>query len=249
MRNPLLIALAVLMSAASPVIAAELKVTGAAALANPVVLPNKAALETAAGVSLSVIVNGDGNGMKDLAGGKSDVMMVAAPLAATAAILNKAAPGSINAGDFQMHDVGSIAIRFIVNPANPVKSLSAEQMRNILTGQITNWKEVGGGDQPILVVAEPAGFGTRTNIEASFMNGTELTGKARLVQALVQVAQVVSQAPQAIGYGNAASITPAVAVLPDLSVRQPLGYATRGPASPEVAKLIAATRGFAEAVK
>jgi hypothetical protein len=67
------------------------------------------------------------------------------------------------------------------------------------------------------------------------------------MQALVQVAQVVGQVPNAIGYGNAASITSAVAVIPGVEVKQPLGFATKGAPNADVQKLIAVSSKFAAA--
>jgi phosphate transport system substrate-binding protein len=130
-----------------------------------------------------------------------------------------------------------------------VKSLSHAQLKDIFLGKITSWKDVGGADQPILVVAETRGFGTRSNIVASFLDGSEITDKARAMQALVQVTQVVAQAPNAIGYGNAASISAAVAVIPGAEVKQPLGLATRGAPSADVKKLIEVAAKYGAAVK
>ena len=239
---------ALTMAGAAPLAAADLKVSGAAAVANTVIMPNKAAIEAGTGLTLAVTVNGDGNGLKDLVAGKSDVMMVAAPIAATEAAINAVAPGSISAAGIEMQPVGAIAIRFIVHPSNPIKP-TEEQLKLILLGKLTNWKELGGADQPILVVAEMPGFGTRTNIVTSFLGGEEITSSARLVQAMVQVAQVVAQAPAALGYGNAGSITPAVTVVPDITVQQPIGFATKGPAGADAQRLIEAARIFGAAVK
>jgi phosphate transport system substrate-binding protein len=228
--------------------AAEVKVSGAAAVAGAIITPNKAAIEQESGSTLVMTVNGDANGLKDLAAGKADVAMVAAPIKATEDGVNKTSPGSLSTAGIEVVPVGSVAIKFIVNPANPVKSLTEAQLKDIFTGKITSWKDVGGADQAILVVVEAPGFGTRTNVEASFLNG-EITGKARPMPALVQVAQVVGQAPNAIGYGNAASITNAVAVIPGAEVKQLLGMATKGAASADVKKVIDATAKYGAASK
>lgn len=229
---------AILLSAGAFSHAAELKISGAAATANAIINPNKAVLEKETGLTLNVTVNGDGNGVKDLYAGKVDVAMIAAPLKATEAALNKTTPGSVSVDGFELATIGSIGIKFIVNAANPVKSLTEAQLKDIFAGKITSWKDVGGGDQPILIVAEAPGFGTRSNIVASF--GAEISDKARVMQALAQVSQVVAQAPNAIGYGNASMITNAVTVIPGTEVKQMLGLATKGPASPEAKKLIEA---------
>jgi phosphate transport system substrate-binding protein len=227
--------------------ATELKISGAAAVAGGVINPHKAAIEQETGLTLNVIANGDANGLKDLNAGKTDAMMVAAPLKATAAAINKATPDTVTTDGIEFAPIGATMIHFVVNPANPVKMLSAEQIKDIFTGKITNWKEVGGADQPILVVAEVPGLGTRTNVVAGALGGADITPNARTMQALVQVAQVVGQVPNAIGYGNAASITSAVAVIPGVEVKQPLGFATKGAPNADVQKLIAVSSKFAAA--
>ena len=240
----------VLMSASGYTLAAaELKISGAATVGGPIINPNKAAIEKETGLTLNVTINGDGNGLKDLNAGKVDVMMVAAPIKATAEALNKANPGSVSTDGIQVAEVGAVSIKFILNPKNPVQSLTEAQLKDILTGKVTSWKDVGGPDQPIIVVAEASGFGTRTNIVSSFLGGTEITDKARVMQALVQVAQVVAQAPNAIGYGNAASITSAVSVVSGAEVRQSLGLATKGAPSEDVKKLIASVAKYGATAK
>ena len=229
--------------------AAGMKVSGAAAVAGSIMTPNKAAIESETGLTLDVTVNGDGNGMKDLFAGKVDAAMIAAPIKVTEAALNKANPGSVSVAGFEVAPVGSIAIKFIVNAANPVKSLTEAQLKDIFTGKITSWKDVGGPDQPILVVAEAPGFGTRSNIVATLLGDAEITDKARIMQALVQVAQVVGQAPTAIGYGNSSTIKDGVTVIPGVEVKQVLGLATKGEPNADAKKLIAAMAKFGAAVK
>jgi len=160
----------------------ELKVSGAAAVAGGIIVPNKAAIEQESGLTLNLTVNGDANGLKDLYAGKTDVAMIAAPMQITADAINKVNPGSISIGGFEMAPVGTISIRFVVNSGNPVKSLSEAQLKDIFSGKVTSWKEVGGAGQPIMVVAEAAGFGTCSNVVASLLGGTDITDKARTVQ-------------------------------------------------------------------
>jgi phosphate transport system substrate-binding protein len=229
--------------------AGELRVSGAAALAGGIITPNKAAIEQETGLTLVMAVNGDANGLKDLYAGRSDVAMVAAPMQLTEAAVNKATPGALSTADFQLVPVGSVSIHFVVNVANPVKSLTAAQLHDIFVGKITSWKEVGGDDAPILVVAETPGLGTRTNVEAGFLDGAEITAGARTMQALVQVVQVVGQLPNAIGYGNAASIKGNVVEVPGIEVKQALGLATKGAPSTDALKLVAAVTKYGLAAK
>jgi phosphate transport system substrate-binding protein len=247
---------AALILAAAPVYADPvLKISGAAVVAGNIIMPNKAAIEQQSGLTLDLTLNGDANGLKDLYTGKSDAAMIAAPVKLSEAALNKAEPGSaVDASGIVVSPVGTIAIKFIVNSANPVKSLTAQQIRDILTGKITSWKDVGGNDLPILVFVEPDGFGTRSTIVESLLGGEEITPKARTVQALVQVAQVVSQAPNAFGYGNAATIKAATIkdaamILPGIEVKQELGLGTRGAPNAQVRKLIEAVAAYGASVQ
>lgn len=252
--NPRLAVLAVsttllLSPIVGPASAAALRVSGAAAVAGGIMTPNKAAIEQETGLTLTMAVNGDANGLKDLYAGRSDVAMVAAPMKLTENAVNKADAGSLSIADFQLVPVGVVTIHFVVNAANPVKSLSAAQLKDILTGKITSWKQVGGDDAPILVVAEVPGLGTRSNIVATFLDGAEITATARTMQALVQVNQVVGQLPSAIGYGNAASISGNVATIPGVDVKQPVGLATKGAPNADEQKLIAAVTKYGAALK
>ena len=109
--------------------------------------------------------------------------MVAAPMKLTEATLNRANPGSVSVADFQLAPVGTASIRFVVNPASSVHALSASQLHDFFIGKVTSWKDVGGKDAPIIVVAEAPGLGTRANIVANFLGGTEITSTARSMQA------------------------------------------------------------------
>jgi phosphate transport system substrate-binding protein len=241
---------AILLSAAGiPVRADELRVSGAATVGKGIIIPNQAAIEQETGLTLKMTVNGDGNGLKDLYAGRSDVFMVAAPMEVTEHTLNEASPGSVSIGDFQLMPVGKTIIRFVLNPANPVKSLSPAQVRDIFTGKTTSWKDVGGDDLPIVVVAEVPGQGTRTNVEAGFLGGEPITASARTMQALIQVIQVAAQLPTAISYGNPASLTPNVAIIPGIEVEQRLGLATKGAPSADAQKFVAAVAKYGAATK
>jgi phosphate transport system substrate-binding protein len=229
--------------------AAELRVSGAATVAKGIIIPNQTAIEQETGLTLTVTANGDGNGLKDLYAGRSDVFMVAAPMKVTEQTLNKASPDSVSIGNFQLAPVGKTIIRFVLNPANPVKSLTAAQIRDIFTGKITSWKDVGGDDLAIVVVAEAPGLGTRTNVESSFLAGEPITASARTMQALVQVIQVTAQLPAAISYGNSSSITSNVTVIPGIEVEQSLGLATKGAPSADMLKLVAAVAKYGATMK
>ena len=90
-------------------------------------------------------------------------------------------------------------IAMIVNPENPVADLSIDQIAKIYTGEITNWSEVGGNDEEIVLIGREAGSGTRDGFES--ITGTEdLCQYRQELTSTGDVITTVSQNPAAIGY-------------------------------------------------
>lgn len=90
-------------------------------------------------------------------------------------------------------------IAIIVNPENPVNNLDLETIAKLYTGEITNWKDVGGNDAEVVLIGREAGSGTRDGFES--ITGT--ADKCRYRQELTSTGDVittVSQNPNAIGY-------------------------------------------------
>ena len=103
-------------------------------------------------------------------------------------------------------------IAVIVNPANPVSDLDVETIAKIYTGEITNWKEVGGNDAEIVLIGREAGSGTRDGFES--ITGTKDACQYR--QELTSTGDVittVSQNPDAIGYASLAALKDTVKAL------------------------------------
>ena len=103
-------------------------------------------------------------------------------------------------------------IAMIVNPENPVSDLTVEQIADIYTGRITNWKDLGGNDAEIVLIGREAGSGTRDGFET--ITGTSDACQYR--QELTSTGDVittVAQNPDAIGYASLASIKDTVKAL------------------------------------
>ena len=103
-------------------------------------------------------------------------------------------------------------IAIIVHPDNPVSDLSIEQIAQLYTGEITNWKDVGGNDAEVVLIGREAASGTRDGFES--ITGTK--DKCQYRQELTSTGDVitaVSQNPDAIGYASLASIKDSVKAL------------------------------------
>lgn len=103
-------------------------------------------------------------------------------------------------------------IAIIVHPDNPVNNLDLETIAKLYTGEITNWKDVGGNDAEVVLIGREGGSGTRDGFES--ITGT--ADKCRYRQELTSTGDVittVSQNPNAIGYASLASLKDSVKAL------------------------------------
>jgi phosphate transport system substrate-binding protein len=100
-----------------------------------------------------------------------------------------------------------------VNIDNPVDGLTKSQLKDIFSGKITNWKEVGGQDAQINLVIWEDGSGTRQAFEDLVMEKTEVKSDAVVQTSTESVKVAVKQDPNAIGYISLAHMTPDVKAL------------------------------------
>lgn len=111
--------------------------------------------------------------------------------------------------------IGKDGIVIVVNTKNTaVSDLTEDQVKDIFSGKITNWKEVGGSDETINVITREEGSGTRGAFEDIIMGKeTKIKGDA-IVQGSSEAAkQTVAQDPNAIGYVSLAHLSPDVKAL------------------------------------
>ncbi len=88
----------------------------------------------------------------------------------------------------------------VVNQANPVGSLSKDQLKKIYAGEITNWKEVGGNDAAISLYVREDGSGTRETFEERALDKGQASDKSNVVSSNGAMKTAVAQDKNAIGY-------------------------------------------------
>ncbi len=91
-------------------------------------------------------------------------------------------------------------IAVIVNPANGVSDLTSDQIKDIYTGKITNWKDVGGKDGDIQIVSREDGSGTRSAFEELLGIEGKVSEDATISDGNGNVANTVAENESAIGY-------------------------------------------------
>ena len=137
-------------------------------------------------VAVDVQLGGSSTGIKNAQEGVSDIGNVSRDLKDTETGLTA-------------HKIALDGIGVVINPANPVEDLTMEQIAQIYTGEITNWKDVGGEDMEIYVVGREDGSGTRDAFES--VTGVGENAKYASMQTSTGAAKTtVATTPGAIGY-------------------------------------------------
>ncbi len=158
-------------------------------------------MEANSGTTFTYNPTGSGSGIQAVSEGRCDI-----------GLSSRALKDDEKATGLKETIVALDGIAIIVNPQNPVKDLSLEQIAKIYTGEITNWKDVGGEDAEIVLIGREAGSGTRDGFESI----TETKDACQYRQELTSTGDVittVSQNPNAIGYASLAAIKDSVKAL------------------------------------
>lgn len=158
-------------------------------------------MEANKGTTFTYNPTGSGSGIQAVSEGRCDI-----------GLSSRALKDDEKASGLKETIVALDGIAIIVNPQNPVKDLSLEQIAKIYTGEITNWKDVGGEDAEIVLIGREAGSGTRDGFESI----TKTKDACQYRQELTSTGDVittVSQNPNAIGYASLAAIKDSVKAL------------------------------------
>lgn len=161
------------------------------------------------GLEISVSESGSGNGAKSLINGTCDIATMSRPMKD-----NELEAAEKKGVKPVQHTVAMDGLAVVVNPGNPVKELSSAQLRDIYTGKVTNWKDVGGPKLKIIVVGRDTNSGTYETFETKVLNKMEVVASAEIVGASGGVIQRVASTRGAIGYVGLGFTTSEVKILP-----------------------------------
>src|SRR5579864_8293657 len=107
------------------------------------------------------------------------------------------APGNSGLTD---HKVAVVPFTIAVNPAAGVSNLTSKQVRDVFSGRVTNWNQVGGKDQQIVVINRPRTSGTRAVFTATIMGVSKISESGLTEDSSGSVVTMVGTTPGAVTY-------------------------------------------------
>jgi phosphate transport system substrate-binding protein len=153
------------------------------------------------GVNAAVTGGGSGTGIAALISGTADIAISSRTMKEKE--INKAKENGIEPNEIKTALDG---LAVVVNPANPISMLTIDELSDIFTGKIKNWKEVGGANLPIVILSREVNSGTHVYFKEHVLRKEneksveEFSPAALLMPSSQAIADEISQNANAIGY-------------------------------------------------
>src|SRR5688500_3836644 len=152
------------------------------------------------GMVVQVTGGGSGVGIAALINGTTDIAASSRPIKSSEVEKLKQRFATVG----HAYAIARDGLSVYLNTANPVKELTLAQIRDIYTGRITNWKQVGGNDATILLYSRENSSGTYAYFMDNVLMGKDFSPRAQTLQGTAGVVNAVAKDPNGIGYGGAA---------------------------------------------
>lgn len=191
----LVLAAASLLFSSNAMAKEEVMINGSTTLLPIIQKASEVFMQNNPSVALSISGGGSGNGIKALNEGLCQIAMSSRDVKST-----EVADAKSKGIELNRITVAWDALVPVVHPSNKVQELSLEQLKNIYTGKITNWKELGGDDEKIVVISRDTSSGTFESWAELVMNKEKVAPTALLQASSGAVVTTVSKNKRAIGY-------------------------------------------------
>ena len=236
---------------AGPAIASDpaVSIQGSTVFNHRLIEPHRQDIERLSGQVLSVVPSKSIHGLMALISGRIEVAMISTSLAAEVAYLHQKDP-ALPLDRLVGHEITRTRVGFARHVDNPVQKLALAQIRAILLGEITSWRDVGGPDLQIAVVTVQPGGGVPSTVRGRLLDGRKFEPRRLIeVEAASHVVKITAQEPGALGIAQLALLSqPGVAeIATDLPVEQQLMLVTLGEPPPRIRSVIEAMRHIAKA--
>lgn len=187
-------------STATEELSGTLSMNGSTSMEKVIKAVNGAFMEKNKGVTVNLNLTGSGTGIQEASEGKCDIGNSSRKLK------------DEEAEKLDATVVGLDGIALVVNPVNKLEDITLQDLAKVYSGEITNWKELGGDDKSIVVIGREDGSGTRDGFESIVMGDKE-PKYAQELESTGSVINAVATADGAIGYASLANVDETVKAL------------------------------------
>lgn len=187
-------------ASATEELSGTLSMNGSTSMEKVIKAVNGAFMEKNKGVTVNLNLTGSGTGIQEASEGKCDIGNSSRKLK------------DEEAEKLDATVVGLDGIALVVNPVNKLEDISLEDLEKVYSGEITNWKELGGDDKAIVVIGREDGSGTRDGFESIVMGDKE-PKYAQELESTGSVINAVATTDGAIGYASLANVDETVKAL------------------------------------
>ena len=187
-------------SAAAEELSGTLSMNGSTSMEKVIKAVNGAFMEKNKGVTVNLNLTGSGTGIQEASEGKCDIGNSSRKLK------------DEEAEKLDATVVGLDGIALVVNPTNKLEDITLRDLAKVYSGEITNWKELGGDDKSIVVIGREDGSGTRDGFESIVMGDKE-PKYAQELESTGSVINAVATTDGAIGYASLANVDETVKAL------------------------------------
>jgi ABC-type phosphate transport system substrate-binding protein len=179
--------------------AETLTIQGSSTASNTLLSPNQAMIEALSGQSLKIVGIRSDIGLLRLLARQAEFAVISTSLKQSIASLRVNSP-DLPYDRLVSFPVSHVRVAFAVNPHNPVRNVDMRLIRRILSGETTNWSELGGADETIRVAYVQGGGGVTLSVANDLFGGRPFTPANPIRVAFgAQVVKVVEQEPRALG--------------------------------------------------
>ena len=177
-----------------------LSMNGSTSMEKVIKAVNGAFMEKYKDVTVNLNLTGSGTGIQEASEGKCDIGNSSRKLK------------DEEAEKLEATVVGLDGIALVVNPVNKLEDITIEDLAKVYSGEITNWKDLGGDDKAIVVIGREDGSGTRDGFESIVMGDKE-PQYAQELESTGSVINAVATTDGAIGYASLANVDETVKAL------------------------------------
>lgn len=182
-------------------LAGTVNTDGSSSMADVMAVLQEAFRQEAPGVVVNYSGTGSGAGIQAALAGTCDI-----------GLSSRALKESEEAAGAKGLVIALDAVAVVVHPDNPVRELTTEELAGLFTGEIANWRELGGPDAPVAAYGREAGSGTRSAFEEA-VGVTDRCQYTNIYGSTGDVIGNVAGNPNAIGYASLASLGEGVAAV------------------------------------